>query len=339
MTSTSGRIRALSRAAAAALALAVTAGLAACAPQEHSGDLTEVRYQTSWLRGVGDAASYVALDKGFYKDAGITVDVLAGGPDIASESMVTAGSATVGTSGSDNVAHANAEGADLVIIGADYQANPFEVISLSDNAISVPADLVGKRIGVASGNTVPFNAFLEANDIPESDVTIVPVGFDMAPLTSGEVDGIVGFRSTRIVTLGQAGIDAVGLAFQDYGLPMLSHVYFATRESVEKNRDALVAFLVGQVRGWRAVEEDPDAAVSLVVDQFGTAQNLDPDQQRGELDAILDDMKAPDGRIITMSDEAIAASVETLKKLGIAGVSAALYDPTLIEDAYKEIGE
>ncbi|MCP1121757.1 ABC transporter substrate-binding protein, partial [Robbsia andropogonis] len=90
-------------------------------------------------------------------------------------------------------ARANAEGADLVIVGAGFQKNPFAVLSLSENPISEPADMLGKRIGVPSGDTATLDALVAVNDLDGDAITVVPVGYDIAPLTSGEVDGIIVF--------------------------------------------------------------------------------------------------------------------------------------------------
>ncbi|MDM4762230.1 ABC transporter substrate-binding protein [Galbitalea sp. SE-J8] len=339
------RASAIRRGAVVALAAATaTALLAGCSSSadptsDDSAGPIAVSYQTSWLPSVDWAGSYLADEDGYFADHGLDVDVLPGGPDIASESLVAAGTATIGTSGADNVAQANAQGADLVIVGADFQANPFEVTSLATAPLAEPSDMVGKKIGVATGNTVPFQAFLTANGLSDKDLTIVPVGFDLSPLTSGEVDGIVSFTSGRTVTLAGQGIDAVGMRFQDFGMPMLSHVYFTTRDELKSHRDSIVGFIAAQIQGWDAAIADPQAAVDLTMKKYGTDQGLDATTQAAQLTFDIDSMATPDDKIIWMSDDAIADSVATLSSLGIDGVSADLFDNSVVKDAYAELGD
>src|ERR1700692_4287649 len=71
--------------------IASTALLAAGAA--HAAD--KVTLQLKWVTQAQFAGYYVAMDKGFYKDAGLDVTIKPGGPDVAPEQVLAGGGADV----------------------------------------------------------------------------------------------------------------------------------------------------------------------------------------------------------------------------------------------------
>src|SRR5262249_14601051 len=110
-------------------------------------------YQLSWIKNVEFAGMYIADTNGYYKDAGFSaVELLAGGPNVSQDSVVAAGKALVGISSPDITGAAILKGAPIVAIGAQYQKNPFAIMSLATNPINTPQDLIGRKIGVQATN-------------------------------------------------------------------------------------------------------------------------------------------------------------------------------------------
>ena len=66
------------------------------------------------------------------------------------------------------------------------QRHPYAFFSLGKNPIRKPQDMIGKRIGIHATGMV-LKAMLARHQIPESQVSIVPIGSDMMPLLSGRV--------------------------------------------------------------------------------------------------------------------------------------------------------
>ncbi|MEL6519162.1 MAG: ABC transporter substrate-binding protein, partial [Pseudomonadota bacterium] len=110
---------------------------------------TPVTLQLSWLHSSQFAGSYIAKDRGWWSEAGLDVSLLPGGPNAPVEPPVVSGTALVGISAADFTAAAVEEGAPFRILGVAMQKNPFVVASLPANPVNEPADLVGKRIGMA----------------------------------------------------------------------------------------------------------------------------------------------------------------------------------------------
>ncbi len=143
------------------------------------------------------------------------------------------------------------EGAPLKIIGTTYQKNPFTILSLADGGdIATPEDLIGKKIGVQDSNTALFKALLAANGIDESELTIVPVQYDPAPLINGEVDGFIAYLTNESITVAAAGVETTNLPFADNGLPFVAETITVTDDAIANDREKLKAFLVAEIQGW-----------------------------------------------------------------------------------------
>ena len=80
---------------------------------------TAVALQLSWLHSVQFAGSYIALQNGWWREAGLEVSLLQGGPNAPVEPPVVAGTALVGISAADYAAAAVAQGAQRVTATAE----------------------------------------------------------------------------------------------------------------------------------------------------------------------------------------------------------------------------
>src|SRR5882724_9742983 len=118
-----------------------------------------------WLENVEFAGSYIADTSGYYKAAGFSsFKLISGGPTaIPVETDLVAGRALFGISAPDLVASAVVKGgAGIKIVGAQFQKNPYAILSMADKPIKTPRDMIGKKIGVQAISESVWAAFLKA---------------------------------------------------------------------------------------------------------------------------------------------------------------------------------
>ena len=82
---------------------------------------TDVSIQLKWLPQAQFMGYYVALDKGYYEDAGLKVNIVSGGGDIGETTAVYSGQVDFGVTWVSNLIAANAGGMDLLEIAQVYQ--------------------------------------------------------------------------------------------------------------------------------------------------------------------------------------------------------------------------
>lgn len=297
----------------------------------------------NWLKTAEFSGEYMAEANGHWADAGFeSVELISGGPSgTSSESMVLSGSALLGTTNILGTAQmVDAEEAPLKIIGTRFQQNPFAVISLADDPVDTPEELVGRTIGNRTGtNETVFSAFLEVNGIDPEDVEIVTIQSDLSPLVNGDVDAVVGYSTNDALTLELQGNDTVVLRMSEHGLPFSAGSVVTSEEHIAENREALKAALEGQIRGWRDAVADPQAAADLTVEEYGADLGLDPEKELRQARLNVDLVVTPETEqngLLTMSEELIQDNLQVLEVAGYDVTAEELFDMTLLEEVYEE---
>ncbi|MEM1360643.1 MAG: ABC transporter substrate-binding protein [Pseudomonadota bacterium] len=294
---------------------------------------TQVGFQLSWLPSVQFAGSYIAQSKGYWADEGLEVSLAPGGPNAPVEPPVVAGTALMGISAADYTAAAVEQGAPFRILAVAMQKNPFAIASLAGNPVNEPADLVGKRIGMAVANTPVLEALCTLNGVDINQIEIVPTQYDAAPLVAGQVECLLCWATDLPVAMTIQGVDNVTMLMADYGYAVHSQTYIATTDSIRDRRAELIGLLKGEVRGWDDYHKDTDAASQLTMEMFPDAGLDLPTQElqaKLQVPLMFTDLTAAEG-FGWFTEETVAANIETLGLLG-RNVSPELWDRSLLEE-------
>lgn len=148
------------------------------------------------------------VEKGYFAAEGIQIDF-----DYKFETdgvkLVGANALPFAVVSGEQVVLARAQGLPVKYVAQWYHTFPVAVFSLASSGIRTPADLKGKRIGLAGffGATyVGWRAFLAANGLSEADVKQEAIGFTQREaVQQGKVDAAVGYVNNEPVALARAG--------------------------------------------------------------------------------------------------------------------------------------
>src|SRR5439155_1206392 len=124
-----------------------------------SGPLTKVRLQLQWVAQSQFAGYYAAAAKGYYKDAGLEVEIKLGGPDIVPQQVVASDGAEFGIAWVPKMLASREAGADLVNIAQVFQRSGTLEVSFKEKNITAPEQWKGKK----SGNEDIATRFLQAS--------------------------------------------------------------------------------------------------------------------------------------------------------------------------------
>jgi ABC-type nitrate/sulfonate/bicarbonate transport system substrate-binding protein len=339
--------------AAGGLALVGAAGplLAACGSSKSSTTATtgggattvpsvgKVAYQLSWIENFQFAGEYIADTKGYYTAQGVDIALLPGGPSTTVDPIVVAGTALVGNGSPDSMASDNAQGAGLVTIGAQYQKSPFCIISRTSDPIKTPQDMAGKKIGIQSANDTLWNAFLTLSGVSASSFTKVPVQFDVSVLSAGTVDGFFGYSNDDVIHLQSLGVDVTNFLLADYGYKLFTSTYVVKASTLAdtQKRAALVAFMKADIHGWQDAVADPVLDAQLTVTKYGKSLGLVQKEQQDSCTATNALMVNADTQahgLFWMTDEAISATINTLKASGITATPA-MFTNEILQEVYQ----
>jgi ABC-type nitrate/sulfonate/bicarbonate transport system substrate-binding protein len=303
-----------------------------------SAGLTTVGYQLSWTHSVQFGGTYLAQDRGLFRNLGLDVTLAPGGPNVAGDANTVSGAVLMNISAADGVARSNGEGADLVMIGAQYQKSPQTILSLAEAPLKEPGALAGKKIGVAGTDTPALDAFLTINRLGRDHVEFVPSQYDPAVLTAGQVDGIFCFYNDLPVALATQGIEGHAMLLADFGYNPMSQTYTVLRSSLEdeEKRDQIVRLFRADAQGWQLYRTDPKAAADLTVRLHPDAGlDLATQQRQAEVqvDLMYSDLTERFG-FAWFTPEQVAENLRLFDVLGIEGASEQIWDHSILDEVY-----
>ncbi|MBP2298457.1 ABC transporter substrate-binding protein [Azospirillum picis] len=155
-----------------------------------------------WFVNPDHAPLVVALEKGFFKDAGLDVTLTAPADPNDPPKLVAAGQADIAVSYQPQLILQVAEGLPLVRIGTLVSTPLNSVVVLRDGPVKTLKDLKGRKVGfsIAGFEDALLGAMLEKQGLSLKDVELVNVNFSLSPsLLSGQVDAVVGaFRNFEL---------------------------------------------------------------------------------------------------------------------------------------------
>lgn len=299
---------------------------------------TRAAVQFGWVKTVEFAGSFIADANGYYKDEGLDVDMISGGPGIDVVTSVVSGKALFGCgTGAQILAKARERGAPIKVLGVLYQKSPLAILSLKKNPIRTPQDLIGKRVGVAPADSIPWTTWIALNHLDPAKITRVPVQFDPAPLVTGDVDAFVSFATEQPVELQVSGVPVEFFLFADYGYSSYSGCYYVLEDTLRGRRADVVRFLRAEIRGWQTNVANPSLGAKLTVEKYGKALGLSyMSQYLGNKVTIEKLMQTPVTKqhgLLWMDDADIAKNADLFKRTGI-NVGAELFTTDVLQEIY-----
>ena len=108
----------------------------------------EINVKLKWVHQAQFAGNYIAIEKGFYEDEGIKVNLIPFSFEDPTLKSVADGEATFGITGADELILARARGLPLKAFAVIYKINPVCAYSLKDSGITKPQDFIGKTVGI-----------------------------------------------------------------------------------------------------------------------------------------------------------------------------------------------
>jgi NitT/TauT family transport system substrate-binding protein len=263
--------------------------LAACGAKP-SGGLTHVRLPLGYIPDIQFAPLYVAVQKGYFRDAGIQVDF-----DYSMETDITAlvGADQVqfGVVSGEQVLLARAQGLPVVYVAAWYQQYPVSVVAKSSLGLHTLQDLRGKTIGLPGtygANYIGLRALLNAGGLSESDVKLDSIGYtQVEALATGRDQAVSVYTNNEPLQLRTQGYNLTELRVADY-IQLASNGLITNEKTLSGNPDLVRRMVKAFLHGLADTIADPAAASETSKAYVENLASLNPIVQKQKLATSID---------------------------------------------------
>ena len=276
--------------------LGMALALSACGNAQSSngsGALTKISLPMGYIPNVQFAPFYVAIQKGYFREAGIEIDF-----DYKLETdgvkLVGSGEVPFALVSGEQVLLARAQGLPVEYVTAWYQQYPVSVVAKSQLGILIPQDLKGKKIGLPGlfgANYVGLRALLSKAHMSESDVTLDSIGFNQVDLmAAGQQDIVVGYTANEPIQLRARGIAVTEIRVADY-VELASNGILASEKVVKENPELVRAFVAAFLKGLSDTIANPDEAFKTSESYIPNFADLDAKVQKQVLETSIEQWK------------------------------------------------
>ena len=227
--------------------------------------LIPVKMPLGFIPNIQFAPLYVAIEKGYFREAGIKVEF-----DYSFETdavaLVGADELQFAVVSGEQVLLARAQGLPVVYVAAWYQQYPVAVVAKAEQGIASPADLAGKRIGLPGlygANYIGLEALLYSAGLSDADVTLDSIGFNQVEaLATDQVQAVSVYAANEPVQLRAQGYKVNEILVADY-VHLASNGLITNEKTIAENPDLVRRMAKVLLQGMEDTIADPDEAYEM----------------------------------------------------------------------------
>jgi ABC-type nitrate/sulfonate/bicarbonate transport system substrate-binding protein len=241
-----------------------------------------------WFPNTNHAGFFVALHKGYYKEAGLDVNIRG-----KVHGVMDASQADIIVSPQPSLMTGMDAGEKLTAVAVLTQKNDSGILTLKESGVQGPSDLTGKRLShwapawfhSVIGKVVNDNG----GDYSKIQLIQKDVG-DIEAALGAEVDAVWIYKNWEYYVMIHAGKEVNYFELTDYGplYDFCAPAVVATHALIDDAPQALRAFLAQTDRGYIEAARDTGAAADILARYMQDADKSDPQLVRESLAYIAD---------------------------------------------------
>ncbi len=291
----------------------------ALAPAMAAGEtdgLTDLRLRLDWLPAGYQAPYYLAEKNGWFKEAGLKVDIVDGNGSSSALQLVRSGDYDAATASLSTMAVAKNKGLNVISIAGFFRKGDLTLMVPADSDTRKPSDIKGKKIGYTIGSLeTPFiDAFLKRANLTRDDVRLINVDATAktAMYVNGSSDGY--FASALGVARVMKVRPSRNILFADYGLNLPGLGLVASEDRLRSKGAALRKLASVLAGSWAYVANGhAEEAVQAMLQQRQGV--MDVDIVREQLKSALQLLTTPSTQNLQAGFQADADWTSTIHAL------------------------
>jgi len=227
--------------------------------------LVKIKLPVGYVPDIQFAPLYVAIEKGYYRNAGLDVSI-----DYSMENdntvLVGTGNLTFAIVSGEQVLLARAQKLPVVYVMSWYHQYPVGIVAKTSANIKTVADLRGKKIGIPGlygTSYIGAIALLDSAGLKQSDVTLDSIGYNqVAALVADKEDAVVIYTANEPLQLAKQGVDYTLFKTSD-AVELVGNGLITNEKTLQSNPNLVKKMVAATLKGIDYASAHPDEAFQI----------------------------------------------------------------------------
>lgn len=286
--------------------------------------LKEINVVLDWYPNALHAFIYDAIEKGYYEEEGLKVNINFPSNTNDALSLVAAGKAEIGLYYQHDAILAVADKKlPIKSIGAVVQGPLNIIMSLKEKNITSPKDLEGKTIGYAGTelSEALVKSVLTHENVDPNSVSMIDVGFDlMSSMTTNKVDATIGcLVNHEVPQMEEEGFEVNYFGPEQYGVPInYEGIFLANDKMINEDKETLVAFLRASKKGFEDMKNEPEKTLDILLNNQNKENfPLKKSVEMKSMQTLLPIMEMENAKFLSQDDAVWENNIKWMKDNGL----------------------
>ena len=232
-----------------------------------------VRLQLKWQHQFQFAGYYAAKEMGYYRDAGLDVEIIPSQPGSDPVQSVLQGRAEFGV-GSTELLLLREKGLPLVVLAVIFQHSPLVLMTLKTDGLQSIHDLAGRRVMIEPGSSELY-AYLNKEEISSDKFTLLTHDFRTERLLSGDVYAMSAYVTDEPFAVSQAGNEYMLYSPRSAGIDFYGDNLFTTEGLLKSEPEMVKRFRKASLQGWEYAMLHQEELVQLIYSRYSQRHSLE----------------------------------------------------------------
>jgi len=236
--------------------------------------LERVRLQLKWLHQFQFAGYYAAVEKGYFRQAGLEVELLPAKPELRPSDLLLAGKVDYAVM-SPVVLIERQQGKPFVVLASIFQHSATAFMAVKGAGITTPQDLRGQKVMFTADSDAENQAMLITNGVALDSLEKVKHTWDLEDLISGKIKAQTVYLTNEPYLLKKRGVEPELIKPVDYGIDFYGDCLVTTEHEIQEHPERTEAFVQAVRKGWRYALAHPEEVARLIQEKYSRSKTME----------------------------------------------------------------
>ena len=229
--------------------------------------LGKVRLQLKWTHQFQFAGYYAAIAQGYYREAGLDVELIEARAGLDPTQEVLAGKAEYGVGNSDLLLFRH-RGEPVVVLAAIFQHSPMVLLVRAASGVTDLQGLHDRELMMLSSESAELFAYFKFEGLDPAKLRIRTHSLNIEDFITGKVDGMSAYGTDEPWNLRVRGVPFLQFTPRAGGIDFYGDNLFTTEREIAEHPERVRAFRAASLRGWEYALQHPDEIIDLLLRDY-----------------------------------------------------------------------